>query len=669
MKKSHYGLSKQFALFKFNLKMKLTALCFLVGLFGLHANNTYSQKTVTLELHNVAMSQLLDVIESQTEYHFVYKIKDVDLSRKIQLSVNEEKVPNVLEKVFKGTDTQFEVYGKQIFLTSKPKKHSDLPTNKKLQKTITVTGTITETSTGMPIPAANILEKGTSNGVMSDFDGNYSIEVPEDAVLQISYVGYATKEINVNGRNKIDIVLEEDAAALEEVVVVGYGTQRKQDLTGAVSVVKVDELVQQPNAQVTSQLQGRVSGVSITGGGQPGEAPQVKIRGSNTFGNNTPLYVIDGIPTESINNINPNDIESMQVLKDAASASIYGSRAANGVIIITTKKGKGKLAVNYDAYYGTQLVQKGNPWDILSSQEMADLTFRAIRNTNPDADINHPQYGDGTQPVLPNYIAPVGANTVDESLYNVDPYYTDPAQLNNFYRIVEANKQGTNWFQEIFNSAPITSHNLSVSNGGEKGSFLFSLNYFDQKGTLDNTYLKRYTMRVNSVFNITENIRVGENLSFAIRENPQIDALTEGSAIGMSFRQQPIIPVRDIRGNYAGSFGQGLGNAFNPVAMLDRLRNNRGVSNKLFGNIFAEIDFLENLTFKTTFGGQYFSNSFPFVFHSFSCFGKICVRPMHPAPATQLRVAPRRPHAFMDLTCAVACATHNQARARTNRKR
>ena len=479
-----------------------------------------------------------------------------------------------------------------------------------IQDTITVTGIITEADTGMPVSGANILEKNSVNGTMSGFDGSYSIKVAKGAVLKVSYVGFATKEINVSGLSTIDIILETDAAALDEVVVVGYGTQRKQDLTGAVSIVKTEQMLQQPNAQVTSQLQGRVSGVSITGGGQPGQAPQVKIRGSNTFGNNSPLYVVDGIPTQSIENINPNDIGSMQVLKDAASASIYGSRAANGVIIITTKRGKGKLSVNYDTYSGTQLVQKGNPWNLLSSQEMADLTFKAIRNTNPNTPINHPQYGSGANPVLPNYIAPVGVDTVDESLYNVQPYYTDPSQLNNFYRIVEANKIGTNWFQEIFNPAPVTSHNLSISSGGDKGSSLFSLNYFDQKGTLENSYLKRYTMRVNTIYNITDQIRIGENLSFAIRENPQFNDLTEGSAVGMAFRQQPIIPVRDIRGNFAGSFGQGLGNARNPVAILDRLKNNRGVSNKLFGNIFAEVDFLENFTIRTTFGGQYFSNTF-----------------------------------------------------------
>ncbi|WP_308427460.1 SusC/RagA family TonB-linked outer membrane protein [Arenibacter certesii] len=398
--------------------------------------------------------------------------------------------------------------------------------------------------------------------------------------------------------------------ALEEIVVVGYGTQRKQDLTGAVSVVKTEDLAKQPSGQVTSQLQGRASGVTITGGGQPGEAPQIKIRGSNTFGNNSPLYVVDGIPTDNINDLNPNDVASMQVLKDAGSASIYGSRAANGVIVITTKRGKGKMKVTYDAYYGTQMVKSGNPWNILSSQEMADLTFMALRNTNPGDPINHSQYGNGASPVLPNYIAPVGADTVDEALYNVNPYYTNSSDLNNFYRIVEANKEGTNWFQEIFSPASITSHNLSVSNGSEKGSYLFSLNYFDQEGTLKNTYLKRYTMRSNTVFNISDNLRVGQNLSFSVRENPQISALTEGSAIGMAIRQQPIIPVRDIKGNFAGSFGSDLGNARNPVAQLDRIRNNRGVSNRIFGNIFAELDFLENFTLRTSYGGQYFSNSF-----------------------------------------------------------
>ena len=473
----------------------------------------------------------------------------------------------------------------------------------------TITGTVTDDN-GAPLPGASILVKGTTTGTQTDFDGNYSISAESGATLVFSYVGFATQEIVVGAQNSIDVSMAEDAAALEEVVVVGYGTQRKQDLTGAISVVKTDEMVQQPSGQITNQLQGRVSGVTITGGGQPGEAPQIKIRGANTFGNNSPLYVVDGIPTDNIADINPNDIESLQVLKDAASASIYGARAANGVIIITTKKGKGKMRVNYDSYFGMQMVQSGNPWDILSSQETADLTFQALRNTNPGAAINHSQYGSGPDAVLPNYIAPVGAMTVDEALYNVNPEYTNTADVNNFYRIVEANKQGTNWFQEIFSPASITSHNLSVSNGSDRGSYFLSLNYFNQQGTIENTYLKRYTIRANATYDITDKIRVGQNISFAVRDNPTIDALTEGSVIGMAYRELPIIPVYDIMGNYAGSFGSDLGNAKNPVAIANRRRNNRGVSSRFFGNVFAEIDFVKNFTFRTSFGGQYYTNSF-----------------------------------------------------------
>lgn len=473
-----------------------------------------------------------------------------------------------------------------------------------------VTGTVTDAQTGAPVPGANIVEKGTTNGTTTDFDGNYAITVNAGASLEISSVGYKSLEIAVGGQATLDLSLDPDVTALEEIVVVGYGVQKRQDLTGAVSVVKTEELTQQPAADVTNQLQGRVSGVTITGGGQPGEAPQVKIRGANTFGNNTPLYVVDGIPTDGIQDLNPNDIETMQVLKDASSASIYGARAANGVIIITTKKGKGKMKVTYDYFYGYQLVQGGNPWDILSSQEMAELNWMAQRNTNPGTAPSSDQYGSGAEPVLPNYIAPVGANTVDEALYNVNPYYTDPDDINNFFRIVRANKTGTNWFQEIFSPASIQSHNLSVSSGSDQGSFLFSLNYFDQQGTLDRTYLKRYSIRANATYNIGKNLRVGENLSFSIRENPQINNLSEDSAIGMAMRNQPIIPVYDIMGNFAGSFGSGLGNAKNPVAILERTRNNRGLASRVFGNIFAELDFLEHFTVRSNFGGQYFSNSF-----------------------------------------------------------
>jgi len=214
-----------------------------------------------------------------------------------------------------------------------------LPISLLAQENILVTGMVTEADTGMPVPSVNVVEKGTSNGVLTNFDGEFAIEVPSDAILVFSFVGYETQEVAVNGKTELQVSFAPATSALDEVVVVGYGTQKKADLTGAVSVVDMESMGRQPSPQVTEQLQGQASGVTVTSSGQPGQAPQVRIRGINTFGDSTPLYVVDGVPTQNINYLNPNDIENMQVLKDAGSASIYGARAANGVIIITTKKG------------------------------------------------------------------------------------------------------------------------------------------------------------------------------------------------------------------------------------------------------------------------------------------------------------------------------------------
>ncbi len=484
-----------------------------------------------------------------------------------------------------------------------------LPISLLAQENILVTGMVTEADTGMPVPSVNVVEKGTSNGVLTNFDGEFAIEVPSDAILVFSFVGYETQEVALNGKTELQVSFAPATSALDEVVVVGYGTQKKADLTGAVSVVDMESMGRQPSPQVTEQLQGQASGVTVTSSGQPGQAPQVRIRGINTFGDSTPLYVVDGVPTQNINYLNPNDIENMQVLKDAGSASIYGARAANGVIIITTKKGKGGLKVNYNAFYGTQIVPKGNVYDILSPQEHANLRWRAMENTNPGAGITDRQYGSGAQPVLPYYILPGGAaqGEVDESTYYVDPYYTSSDAVNGFNQIIRANQNGTNWFQEIFNNAPITNHNIAVSQGGEKGNFLFSLNYMNQDGTLINTYFERYNIRVNSQFNITDNFRIGENISFSLSDGNRVDVTGE-NPINHAYRSQPIIPVYDIAGNFAGTQAPSLGNSQNAVAILERNRNNYSKTNQVFGNIFAELNFLEKFTARTSFGGTY-SNS------------------------------------------------------------
>ncbi|MBF9252292.1 TonB-dependent receptor [Pontibacter sp. 172403-2] len=461
---------------------------------------------------------------------------------------------------------------------------------------------------GQGVPGASVVVKGTTIGTATDVNGNFTLSVPAGSnTLVISFLGYKSQEVSINNRTTVNVTLATDTQALQEVVVTGYATQEKKDLTGAVAVVDVSEMTKQPEAQVTSMLQGRAAGVTVLGSGQPGAAQQVRIRGFNTFGNNSPLYVVDGVPTQNINDINPNDIASLQVLKDAGSASIYGSRAANGVIIITTKRGKEKVKVEYDGYYGTQRPPEGNVWDLASPQEMAELNFRVAPNQT--------LYGTGATPVLPDYLA-VGNNTglkegdpaVDPSLYNVNPFYTGGSgELGSFYRIVRANKEGTNWFEEIFDPAPIQSHNVAVSGGGDMGNFYFSANYFNQQGALINTYYKRYTVRANSTYNVSKNIRVGENLAYSIIDNRQIGG--GENPINMAYREQTIIPVYDIMHNFAGSFGNGLGNARNPVAQLTRIGNNNSLGNRVFGNAFAEVDFLNNFTARTSFGGEMYSGS------------------------------------------------------------
>ena len=594
------------------------------------ANDTYGQellnRRVSLQLSNLTIEQAISRIGKEADVKFMYNPRIFTQQRISSFSFTNEKLSDVLNVVLGPAAINYEVGGKTIILkrvvdaSSTSSRPAADPNVEKSVPPITVTGRVLDEK-GTGLPGATILVKGTANvGTATDADGRFTLNVPDGkGTLVISSISYTTQEVAINNRTTLpDIQLASDVKSLNEVVVVGYGTQRKKDLTGAVSVVNVAELQQQPTAQITNQLQGRASGVTVLGSGQPGEAPQIRIRGLNTFGNNQPLYVVDGVPTQNINDINPNDVASMQVLKDAGSASIYGSRAANGVIIITTRRGTGKVKVQYDAYYGVQIPKSGNVWNLLNPQETAQLKFNALRNANPNAAINDPLYGSGTTPVLPDYIAPQGAKegdpSVDPSRYNVNPNYTDAAQYNAFNRITRANKTGTDWFHEIFKTAPITSHNLAVSGGSPQGNYLFSFNYFNQQGTLINTYLKRYTIRSNSQYNIRENIRVGENIAFSVSDNPRVNALQEGSAIGMAFREQTIIPVYDIAGNYAGGYGQGLGNANNPVAVQQRTANNRGQNNRLFGNMYAEIDFLKDFTARTSFGGEIYTGNF----HSFT---------------------------------------------------
>jgi TonB-linked SusC/RagA family outer membrane protein len=476
-----------------------------------------------------------------------------------------------------------------------------------------VSGRVVNSSDNQPIAGATIQVRGTETITQSQNDGAFSIRVPNDnSVLVITVVGFARMELAVAGKNNLgNISLSPASASLNEVVVTGYVAQRKKDITGSVAVVNVQNLKAVPSGTIESLLQGQASGVTVINSGAPGSPSNVRIRGITSTGSTDPLVVIDGTPG-NMHDLNVNDIQSIQVLKDAGAAAIYGVRGSNGVIVITTKKGRtGKPLVSYDAYIGTQRPLKDG-WNLANPTENANAIWEQYKNTGVAP--LHKQYGSGPTPVIPDYITPFGTM---EGAPNTDPatyaLYTN--------QITKANKQGTDWFHEIFKPALVQSHNLSVSGGGEKSTYLFSLNYHDQDGTLIHNYLKRYSARINSTFNIRDNIRVGENAFFFYKRNPGylgLPGVNNGNSINYAYRMPAIVPVYDIRGNFAGGGSQSLGNASNPVAVMARTKDNRGNNWQVMGNVFAEMDIAKNFTLRSSFGGSVdFFNSYSFVFTAY----------------------------------------------------
>ncbi len=488
----------------------------------------------------------------------------------------------------------------------------------------TVTGKITGDKDKQPIFGATVSVKGTNTATQTNADGTYTITVPgSNSVLIVTFVGFETVEMPVGSKSALDISLKDRTTTLTDVVVTGYSSQAKKDITGSVSVVKVADMVAVPSGSAEQQLQGRAAGVTVTGSGQPGEGASVRIRGFGSLTGNNPLYVIDGVQTDNLGEINSNDIESIQVLKDAASASIYGSKASNGVIIVTTKKGKlgGGVKVNYDSYYGVQ--SRGKGFDLLTPQENANLTWLALRNSGqiePNGNPQHPQYGTGVNPVLPDYLLAGSLYGVFEGNPAADPtkYFLNQDDPNSSYLIHKANKAGTNWYNEVFSAQPLTSHNLSVTGGGAASRFYLGLNYFDQKGTVMTTFYKRYTVRANSEFTVKNRIRIGENFQMSYSNNIRIGNQSEGNEISLSYRIQPIVPVYDIAGNFGGQKGAGLGNALNPVAYRIRAKDNRSNDYKFLGNVYAEVDLFKHFTARTSFGGeQYLNNYYYYGFKSY----------------------------------------------------
>jgi TonB-linked SusC/RagA family outer membrane protein len=447
----------------------------------------------------------------------------------------------------------------------------------------TITGKVTAEGEG-PLPGVNVTVQGTTTGAITDLNGGYSIKVPgTSAVLVFSSIGYSTKQVAVGTQTVIDVVLQSDVTALSEVVVTGYTSQRRKDLTGSVGTVEPAKLTAVPTGNVSNALQGRTSGVTVTGDGRPGQTATVRIRGFGSFQNNDPLYVVDGVPTQDISSLNPNDVESISVLKDAGAASIYGSRASNGVIIVSTKKGSKGTKVNYSMYYGSQLPGNG-PTNVLNQQQYADLQWLVYKN---DGTVEtHPFYGPSSaaKPVLPNWAG------------------------------------NTNWYKAITRTAPIMNHDLSLSGGTDNAKFFAAIGALTQDGIVIHTNFKKFTARFNSEFTfLNGRIKVGENISLKYSTQLGVANLNEGSPIQQaSYRSQPIIPVRmtvDVPGGLSHAFVVGewggtgiaarLGQAENMVASLTRAKDNNNYNMHLIGSAFIDIKIFQGLNFKSTLGGAF----------------------------------------------------------------
>jgi TonB-linked SusC/RagA family outer membrane protein len=466
-----------------------------------------------------------------------------------------------------------------------------------------VTGKVTDAE-GQPVAGATVEVRGTNRVTLTASDGSFAIDAKNGDVLAISFVGMKTQTVTVGNQASVSVGMASTATNLEEVVVTGYTAQKVKEITGSVAIVKPKDLTSVPAGQTEEMLQGRVAGLNVINTGQPGEGAQISLAGYGNFGNTHPLYIIDGVEGD-LNALNPADIESLQVLKDAGSYSIYGVRGASGVIVVTTKKGRaGRPIVTYDSYFGTQRPLKDG-WGLLDTKGRADLYDLAVANTAGAAH-NNPQYGPGPTATIPYYIiAGINNGVTDPN----DPAADISKYNNNYgagpiYLITRANQQGTDWFHELFKPAFQMNHTLTASGGSDKSRYLFSLGYLDQNGTFLETYLKRYTARLNMEFNIKNTIRIGENLAVAYRDNPRTGILGETN-IGMTYREQPIIPVYDEGGGYGGSAAKGLGNAQNPVANALRGKDDKGYDISVFGNIYAEADITQYLTARTSFGGTF----------------------------------------------------------------
>ncbi|WP_282072555.1 SusC/RagA family TonB-linked outer membrane protein [Polaribacter atrinae] len=572
--------------FKFDLKMKLTGILLLFTLFQMNANDTYSQsKKISLELKSSTIEDVLEEIERKTDINFFFKNSELNLSEKIDIKADKVSVKKILELLFKDSNIKFETFNKQVILREDLKNPTTFKvSNKIVVQQKTVKGTITD-QYGTPLYGATILIKGTKIATSTDFDGKYTINLTDKATtLVITYVGFREKQVVIRNRTKIDVLLQEDETGLDEIVVIGYGKVKKEELTGSVGTVDMKKIVSQaPTVNLDNALQGQVAGVNVTSAnGQPGAAARIRIRGTTSLlGSNQPLYVIDGIPvvtssnipvggTEGgnlgrsldqqgistpIGNINTADIESISILKDASAAAIYGSRAANGVIIITTKGGSYNKKPVFDVSL-TNSFQNAQTLNVLNAAQFKNVWTTAVsEGTTNNA---------------------YTASVLDGS------YFGDT---------------DTNWEDEVGPGSPMsTNFNINVSGGTEKTKYNTALGVNQQEGVYEGSGFDRYSFNLNLDTEVSDIWKFGSRVSLSYSDQESVD----GGITQRSYSFRPDLPVFDEDGNYTFSPQY---NSENPVALSKSKNSNSTLF--VLGSFFSELELMKDLKFKTSVSVNY----------------------------------------------------------------
>jgi TonB-linked SusC/RagA family outer membrane protein len=528
--------------------MKLTLLLSILCIFNATAG-THAQ-TVSLKTNKTEIAKVLGNIEQQGGFRFLFNSRLKDLKEKVNLDVNNAAIETVLNQLFAGTSLTYKILSNNLIAI-----RSVNPD----EQDIKITGKIVNEK-GEPLSGVSISIKGTSKGTVTDNNGNYTLNVAPNAVLIISYIGYTTQEVSVNNQNVINVSLVASEKQLDQVVVVGYGTQRKQDVTGSIATIKGSEISKQASVNPISALQGKVAGVQITNSGAPGSAPQINIRGLGTYWSNTgPLYVVDGVWLNDVNFLNPADIQSISILKDASSEAIYGIKGANGVVIITTKKGTGanrKPVVNYNGYVGYQ--KATNQVKMADAYQYAVLFNELGRMTG-------------------------ATNFLDSSKFGT----------------------GTNWFDQVLRNAIITNHQVSVTGGTDKNTYNFSLGYLTQQGILKTNDYTRYTANLSNDIQVSKNIKAG----YTVIGNFNNSHNAPGGIWHALYAAPPVLPVKFADGVTYGDPGYyGLGSAVsNPQATLD-YNNSYSRGYNFTGNAYVDIRIARHFDFKSTVSGVYGDN-------------------------------------------------------------